>query len=80
MKQLIKKYNEFLKWTLGSLNAIGIFLIMLFKDDGAGCCIVSILGVGGIAICLVLLAAFLIFKWNKSRAEKFWNKFHNSGK
>jgi len=77
IKTIFKKYEKFLNWTLGTLNAAAFTLIIFFKDDGTGCCFVSF-GVFGIAICLVLVAVVLIYRFNMKRAEKFINRIKDS--
>ncbi|GEM_PF-1958903 len=70
MKQALKKYNEFLKWTLGSFNIVA-FVLILFLQDGSGivCCgLPLILG----ALLLGLIILFVVF--HKTMWDNFGKK------
>ena len=68
MKLLFKKYEYFLKWSLGSFNVAAFALILFIKKDGSdSCCMLGALGSLTLpfifAIALFITFWYLIYKF-----------------
>jgi len=75
MKLLFKKYENFLKWSLGSFNVATFTLILFFKKDSSDdCCMIGALGSlflpFVLAIGLFITFWFLIYKFVFKKGKK----------
>lgn len=78
MKLLFKKYENFLKWSLGSFNVAAFALILFFKKDSSDtCCMIGALGslfLPFVIIIGIIALYFFIVKLVFKTGKKLYNE------